>query len=254
MTRKTLFALLIAAALPVAHAQDFDRPLRPAAKPAGPGAPVTLAVTDADVGDAASFGRGVVWLGVFDARAHLSSDCTIFADDPAPCQTLAPAPGFTAFDFPALGTLSLPARATESLLCHSQTPNIVWSASNPTPSPQQMTLQVTPYYVVESAVLDDVIDPRTGVSYGGRVELPLTAVYASQTLHSGDFVDDYDTGTRMCIAGMLNRKTLVGSMGFTEAQARQLFRQPMTITLGLRGSAQLVDDAQLYVGTRFYGD
>ena len=253
MFRIALFPLLFAAALPAAQAQDFDRPARPAAKAAGPGAP-SLAVTDADVGDAASFGRGVRWLGVMDASARLSGECPVDPDDPTPCAVLAAAPGFTNFDIPALGTLTIPARSSESLLCHSQTPNVTWSASNPTASPQQMVLRVTPYYVVESTVLEDVIDPATGVSYGGRIELPLTAIYVSRTLQSGDFVDDYDTGTRMCIAGMLNHRNLVSSMGFTEAQARQLFRQPMTITMGLRGHAQLVDGANLYVGTRFYGD
>ena len=256
MFRKTLFTLLIAAALPAAQAQNPerpDRPARPAAPGTGSGAP-SLAVTDADVGDAASFGRGVNWLGVVDAVAYLSSECPVAPDDTTACAVLDPSPGFTAFDLPALGTLTIPARSSESLLCHSQTPNVTWSASNPTASPQQMLLRVTPYYVVESEVLDEVIDPNTGVSYGGRIELPLTAIYVSRTLQSGDFVDDYDTGTRMCIAGMLNHRNLVSSMGFTEAQARQLFRQPMTITMGLRGHAQLVDGANLYVGTRFYGD
>ena len=253
MFRKTLFTLLIAAALPAAQAQDVDRPARPAAKNAGTGAP-SLAVTDAEVGDAASFGRGVTWLGVMDAAARLSGDCTGDPDDPTPCTVLAASPGYTSFDFPALGTMTIPARASESLLCHSQTPNVTWSASNPTASPQQMVLRVTPYYVVESPVLEDVVDPATGAPYGGRVVLPLTAIYVSRTLQPGEVVDDYDTGTRMCIAGMLNRRNLVASMGFTEAQARQLFRQPMTITMGLRGDAQQVDYANLYVGTRFYGD
>src|SRR5688572_372297 len=116
MIRKSLFALLVAAALPTAHAAE---PVGTAAK-----SPVIepLAVTDATVGDAASFGRNVKWLGLLSGYGRLSADCTADPADTSPCQTLAPAPSGTGFDFPAVDSITIPGRSANSLLCHTQTP------------------------------------------------------------------------------------------------------------------------------------
>src|SRR5690349_10993082 len=50
------------------------------------------AVTDADVGDADSFGRNLRWLGLTDMGVELTSDCTGI---PTGCQVLAAAPAIT---------------------------------------------------------------------------------------------------------------------------------------------------------------
>ena len=244
MTRPSLFALLVAAALPAAHA----------AGPAGPAAPsAPMAVTDEDVGDADSFGRDVHWLGLLSAYGRLSTDCSADPAD-APCQTVAAAPAITGFDFPDLDVLVLPARASQSLLCHSQTPVVSWSAANDTAVPNEAMLRVTPYYRIESEVLVGLSDPNTGVPYDGVIELGLTGIYRAQTLQPGESTQDLDTGTRACIAGLVSKQNLVSAYGLTEAQADQFFRRPITIRFGVRGSASLVEDADINVGTRFYGD
>ena len=118
MIRKSLFALLIATALPSAYAA----PGAPAAdKPVVP-----LAVTTEEVGDADSFGRGVVWLGLVSGYGRLSTDCSADPADTTPCQTISAAPATTTFDFSDLDVLVLPARSTRSLICQSQTPIVSW--------------------------------------------------------------------------------------------------------------------------------
>lgn len=247
MTRKSLFALLIAAALPSAHAAPGGAPA--ADKPVAP-----LAVTADEVGDADSFGRVVRWLGLLSGYGRLSADCSADPGDTSPCQTIAPAPATTTFDFPDLDVLVLPARASTSLLCHSQTPVTTWFALNATGSAQDMLFRVTPYYRIESEVLVGLSDPNTGVPYNGVIELGLTGLLTSQTLQPGESVQDLDTGTRACIGGLVSKQSLTTSYGLTDAQAEQFFRRPITIRYGLRGSARLVEDASINYGTRFYGD
>jgi hypothetical protein len=103
-------------------------------------------------------------------------------------------------------------------------------------------------------VLVGLSDPNTGVPYDGAIELGLTGIFTSQTLQPGESLQDLDTGTRACIAGLVSKQNLIGTYGLTEAQADRFFRRPVTIRFGLRGSARLVEDAAINVGTRFYGD
>lgn len=247
MIRKPLFVLLVAAALPSAHAAPGGAPA--ADKPVAP-----LAVTVDEVGDADSFGRGVVWLGLLSGYGRLDADCAADPADTTPCQTIAAAPASTSFDFADLDVLVLPARATHSVLCQSQTPIVSWSASNATASADDTHFVVTPYYRVESEVLVGLSDPNTGVPYNGVIEVPLTGILAAQTLQPGEMLQELDNDTRACIAGIVSKRNLIGAYGLTEAQADQFFRRPMTIRFGIRGSARLVDHATINVGTRFYGD
>jgi hypothetical protein len=248
MTRQTLFALLVAAALPSAQAAA---PVRAAAK-----APSIepLAVSDATVGDAASFGRSVKWLGLLSGYARLSADCTADPSDTSPCQTLAPSPSGTAFDFPDLDTLTIPGRSANSLLCHSQTPVVAWFAQNPSAAQSDFRFRLTPYYRIRSEVLVGLSDPNTGVPYDGVIELGLTGISTMLTLPAGGVSQDVETGTRACIGGLITRSSLVSTYGLTAAQAEQFFRRDVTITLGMRGFTRLVEDASLNVGTRFTGD
>lgn len=251
MTRIPLYALLLATALPAAQAEDFLRARdadvpRAAARPA----PTGGAVTPGLVGDADSFGRNMHWLGVLDGDVQLASDCSGFG---GPCQVLSPG-GFTTFDFPDLGSIALPARSTHSLLCHWQTPIVVYSAYNAGATPQEFNFRVTPYYTIENEVLEGLSDPNTGVPYGGRIELGLTGIFTAQTLAPEASVGDIATGTRMCIGGLVSRESLQGVWGLTEAQADDFFREPMTIRMGIRGSALMLQDASIYIGTRFAGD
>jgi hypothetical protein len=215
--------------------------------------------TDAEVGDAASFGRGVNWLGLVSGVVDLGADCSPATptDPPRPnCVTLNPAPAVTSFDRPNLDSLTLPARSARSLLCHWQTPNanVLWQ--NTTAASASARLSIRPYYRIESEVLADptLINPQTGLPFGGSLELGLTAVNESQTLAPGESMSRFYGTTRACVGGSLSRSLLVDTFGLSEEQARQVFRRPITIRLGLRGSAQLVEGAVINIGTRYVGD
>jgi len=226
------------------------------AAPASPTPISAQAVTDDDVGDADSFGRGMNWLGLLTGYVRLDTDCTPAPGDPADpyCLTLNPAPAFTSFNMPDLDSITLPGRSSHSLLCHWQTPLVNLSFSNNTGARQLYRFQVAPTYRIESTVLDGLTDPNTGLPFGGAIELSLNAMSRVGTIDDGEFHSEVVSGARMCIGGLVSRRSLVDSYGLTDAQARRFFREPITIRFGLRGNAQMLDGASINFGTRFAGD
>ena len=230
-----------------------------AAESRAPGPVLQAELTDAEVGDAASFGRTATWLGLTSGFIELDTDCSpVNPGDPprANCVLLNPAPAITSFDRADLDVITLPGRSTKSLICHWQTPvaNVFWQ--NTTPSDGNARISIRPYYRIESEVLADptLVNPLTGLPFAGGFEQSLTAINEAQTLAPGHSQSRLYTFTRTCIGGMLSRNFLVQSLGLSEAQATQFFRKPITIRAGLRGNAQLVQFASINVGTRYLGD
>lgn len=232
---------------------------KPAVEVPGLTAAAKAELTDAEVGDAASFGRAVNWLGLVSTFVELDTDCAPLAPTDPPrenCIVLNPAPAITSFDRPDIARITLPARSSRSLLCHWQTPiaNVLWRNTTAASAPSRISIR--PYYRFESEVLADptLINPVTGLPFAGALEVSLTAVNEGQTLDAGEAQNRLFTFTRSCIAGVISRTQLVQTYGLSDEQARQFFRRPITVRAGLRGSAQLVEFASLNVGTRFVGD
>lgn len=257
MPRRSLLPLLILSCLTLSAQAKPPAPGAPAVAPSKAEA-AAAAVTDEEVGDADSFGRNIKWLGLVAGSIRLASDCTPLPGDPPDegCVELSPAPASTSFQVDDIDRITLPARASHSLLCHWQTPIVNYSASNSTGSPQTFQLRAQPVYRIESEVLNEpgLINPGTGLPYAGVLELSLPAIYRSGTRAPGDEEFEVITGTRMCIASLLKQSSLVSNYGLSPAQARRFFRRPITIHFGISGQVRLVDDAQIYFGTRFVGD
>ncbi|KFN49179.1 hypothetical protein [Arenimonas composti] len=238
---------------PIADALRAGR-IAALAELAGGNAP-TAAPTAAQVGDAGAFGKDVRWLGLLSANLVLTADCTPGGQPiGGNCVSLAPAPNTTTFVLSDLASITLPGRSSETVLCHWQTPVIQYWAANNGAYPDSFNLRVTPVYTIESDVFAEVTDPSTGLPYPGYIQLGLTAVGRNRTLQPGEFESELVNGARVCIGGLLSRDSLMGSYGFTKAQARRFFRRPITIRMGLQGSARLVEDAVINIGTRFTGD
>ncbi len=216
------------------------------------------AVTPEEVGDAGSFGKNMKWLGLASGFVQLLDTCTPLPGDPAPenCIEVNPAPAITTFNLSNLDSVTLPGRSTDTLICHWQTPIVSYNAVNPTGAPSNFQLRVTPFYRIQSEVLADptLIDPNTGLPFGGVLELALTSISKSAQMAPGEFGSEFITGTRMCIGGLVSKDSLISNYGLTEAQANRFFRRPITISLGIRGQSRLVDGASINIGTRFAGD
>lgn len=217
-----------------------------------------VAVTVEEVGDADSFGKRVKWLGLMSGSIFLTSDCTPPAGEPANpnCITLNPAPAITSFNAVDLASITLPARSSESLLCHWQTPLVTYSFLNETLGTQSANFRVSPRYRIENEVLDDpaLINLSTGLPFAGSFEVALTSFLKRQLIEPGHFETETLSGTRMCIGGLVSKAALVDQFGLTDAQATQFFRKPITITLGITGQARMVQNANINIGTRITGD
>ena len=226
------------------------------------GAAGAAKLTDADVGDADSFGKKVVWIGL------VQTGVVILADDCSPasvgslgpddrCVPLPGGTGTTDFDFPDLGRITLPGNSTGTLICHWATPLVTYGFHNASAASAQAQFRLWATFRVESSVLANpaLINPVTGLPFGGGIDIVgLPSVRDVQTLAAGATHVHSTQATRTCIEGMISKSTLIATYGLTEAQAKSFFGSPITIRAGVRGSTALVSGASIIVGTRFTGD
>ncbi len=220
------------------------------------------AVTDEDVGDADSFGRYVKWLGVADSKwLNFYSDCTPDPDvPPAPgdrCIVLPAAPATLRYDERKLDTITLPPNSTNSLICQSVTPYLMYWYNNPTSTQQVGIVNFTPYWTVENDVLNDpsLIDPATGLPLGGKLEYSLSVTQGEyRQLQPGETAYQRLNFTRQCIGGILSKDMLMNSYGLSEAQAATFFQNKTVMTFHVRGNMRMVESASLYYGVRLLGD
>jgi hypothetical protein len=214
-----------------------------------------------EVGDPDSFGRDVIYLGnAQTANVALQEDCTPDPSAPPPpndrCIVLAAQPSPTSWNEDALATMQLPADSTKSLICFALTPNVNYEFNNLTGLPQPNARYTARAVItIENEVLDDpaLIDPNTGLPYGGKMTLALSTYSESRSIAAGEREQKSMFLSRHCIGGLVSKRSLVGS-GLTETQARQFFKKPMKFTFGSSGTVQMVDFSNYFYGIRLYGD
>jgi CGNR zinc finger len=132
-------------------------------------------VSPADVGDADSFGRNVHFLGLaFTGVTQLQGDCSspFFTGPDDRCFVPNAAPAASLFDVRDVGRMKLPAKSTNSLLCHSLTSQPLWHFSNATANTGNAQFRYLVFVTIENEVLNDpnLIDPTTGQPFGGVLE------------------------------------------------------------------------------------
>ena len=216
------------------------------------------APTVEEVGDVDSFGRDVVWLGLTSTFINLDETCPVDPGNPDElCQALAPAPGFTSFNFQDAARITLPGKSTDSLLCYWFSPVLTVNYSNFGATRVIGRFRYTPTLTVENPVLDDpaLIDPTTGAPFGGQLLTSMTSSESYQVpLEPGVAFTERTRDSAVCIAGLLSKRSLIENYGLTEAQAKQFFKEPTTIRMNVSGSAQYVGFASLVFGLRVVGD
>lgn len=211
------------------------------------------AVTVEDVGDVDSFGRNLKWLGVASAFINLDTAC-----DPAStdlCQAIGP--GQTAFNFTDAARLTLPGKSAKSLMCYWFSPVINVTYSNPGTTSAVSLLRYSPTLTVENPMLADpaLIDPTTGAPFAGRLTTSMTSSERFEVaLPPGTAITERLRDSNVCMAGFLNRRMMIDTYGFSESQADEFFKKPMTIRLNISGAVRGVSFASLIFGLRIIGD
>jgi hypothetical protein len=214
-----------------------------------------------EVGDPDSFGRDVIYLGnAQTSNVALQEDCTpdpMFPPLPNDrCIVLNAQPAATSFNEDGLATLQLPAESTKSLICFALTPNSNFEFFNLTGVSQpNARFNARAVITIENEVLNDptLIDPATGLPYGGKMTLTLSTYSESRSIGAGEREQKSLFLSRHCIGGLVSKRSLTGS-GLSETQAKQFFKKPMKFTFGASGTVQIVDFANYFYGIRLYGD
>ncbi len=221
----------------------------------------TKAYTDEEVGDANSFGRNVKFVGMVQSgNLQIAPDCTpdpMFPPGPNDHCFVPDANGFASFNLPAVGQVLIPGKSVKTLLCHWQTPFASFIYQNQLAVYQgNARATVTATYKIENEVLSDpaLIDPGTGLPFGGSFTTGLASISDTRGLQPGEFQNYSDNDTRVCNGGLISKRSLIEGYGLTEAQATQFFKKDTIITIGLVGSTRHVSDASVIIGTRFVGD
>jgi len=215
------------------------------------------APTVEEVGDAESFGRNVTYLGLAQTLSVvILDDCT--GSDPTVerCIVQQPAPLVTPFNEAELATVNLPAKATKSLVCFTLTPFISLSWENTGVTPATARFNAAADITIDNEVLDDpaLIDPGTGLPFGGSLTVSLSTWSDSHSIQPGAFENKSFQQSRGCIAGIIGKRALVENFGLTETQATQFFKKPMTLHFGARGSVAMSQFTNYFYGIRLYGD
>lgn len=218
------------------------------------------AYTDAEVGDANSFGRNMKFIGMVQTGVlSIAPDCTPDpAFPPGPNDhCVVPVSGNASFNFTNMGTVLIPGKSSKSLFCHSQTPFGAMFYQNDTGVYQGTArTNVIMTYRIENEVLASpgLVDPGTGLPLAGAIETSLGASRDTRGLQPGDFQLYRDNYTRFCNAGIVSKRNLMEGYGLTEAQATAFFTKDTVITVGLVGNTRFVSNGTVIVGTRFFGD
>jgi hypothetical protein len=215
------------------------------------------APTVEEVGDADSFGRNVTYLGLAQTQAVvIVPDCT--GSDPAleRCIVGNPAPAATSFDEADLASISLPAKATKSLVCFTLTPVVQLNWQNTLAIPALARFSANAVITFDNPVLDDptLIDPGTGLPFGGSITLGLSTFNDTHTLQPGELDNKMLFMSRGCIAGVMNKRSLVENYGLSPSLASEFFKKPMTVRFGSRGNVALSEFSSYFYGIRLYGD
>lgn len=247
-------ALPFEPATAVGSSARASEPARTATRPAAP-------PTNAQVGDAASFGRNVRWLGMSPGSgAVITNDCAaVHREDPAiQCQQVTDYAVDTAFAFTDLGRIELPAAAANSMLCHWLTPLMQGNYYTTSTTPTVGRIAYAPNITIESPVLADpaMIDLQTGAPFNGRIVRGASYEIENAVLQQGLPLQlaAFRQRTVTCADALVSKQQLIDLHGLTRAQADRFFASPITLRFGVRGSVRNVGRVVIALGARVVGD
>ena len=206
--------------------------------------------TDADVGDAGSFGNKAIWIGVVATGAVVvTNDCAPVLPNLGPDDRCVPISGATTpFAFADLGRITLPANSSTTLLCHWATPNGSYTFFNESAAAATADINVRPTYRLESKVLQ-------APPFNGGIDVAISGYRDLDTMAPGGFRFRTFTASRDCVAGLVTKASLINDYGLTAQQAAAFFQNPITIRAGISGTVSgKLTDATIVYSTRFTGD
>ena len=209
--------------------------------------------------DADSFGKTVNFAGVLRGGSVILDLACDFQDELGPqdkCIITSGGPGPTPFNEDDLGSITLPGNTFRTNMYLIPTNFVNFEFFNTTPTPQGFALfRYQPYFTLESAALNDprAIDPVSHLPLAGKVVVNFGIVKGiDQSLAVGERIHDQQAFSRATIAGIT--KAGLADMGVPGDVAERMFRGPITIRMGMKGNARLVDFAEMFWAARIMGN
>jgi hypothetical protein len=226
--------------------------------------PVNSLLTAAEVGEPDSFGRNVKFLGTAvtggvyvyrscDAAILLAElDLVLGADD----RCLAhPFPGPTSSaTFSDLGRITIPGRSADNVIYFILQNTVNTELHNDFANGLPVFFSYSPRLTIESAALNDplALDPTTGQPLNGVLTVSAfgTKVF-NRTVPANDLEFFFDAYSSAATRGFA--RGYFADLGLPPSVINNLYRQPMTIRLGMRVAVRNVYFGQYFYAMRLTG-
>jgi len=227
--------------------------------------PVNSLLTAADVGEPDSFGKNVKFLGTAatgvvyvyrscDPAILLAEiEVTLGADDRCLANTVGGATSSATFS--DLGRITIPGRSVDNVVYFILNNTVSSETQNTFANGLPVFSSYIPRLTIESAALNDptALDPTTGLPLNGVLTVSaFGARVFNKTVAADDFEFFYDTYSAAATRGFA--RSYFADLGLPPTVINNLYRQPMTIRLGMRVAVRNVSFGQYLYAMRLTGN
>ncbi len=227
--------------------------------------PINSLLSAADVGEPDSFGKNVKFLGTAatgvvyvyyscDPAVLLADlDLTLGAND----RCLAHTPGGVTSrgTFDDLGRITIPGKSADNVIYFLLNNTVNNEFQNNFANSLPAFFSYTPRLTIESTALNDpaAVDPTTGMPLNGVLTVSAFGTKQfSKTIAAGDFEFFFDHYSSAATRGFA--RGYFADLGLPNHVINQLYKQPMTIKLGMRVSVRGVSFGQYLYAMRLMGN
>jgi hypothetical protein len=222
-------------------------------------------LTVTDVGDPATFGNNVKYMGLATTgQVFIYSSCspsvlltdldiTLGPDDR--CLELPVLGNIASASFTDIGRINLPKKATQNIVYFLQSNFTSYNLVNPTANQVVSTMFVTPTYTIESDALNDpaAIDPSSGLPMNGSYTVTGIGSRVIQRTYEANALEVINERSGITGLGGIS-KAFFTDLGLPQSIVNDLFKKPMTIKLNLRVRANYLTYGRFFYSVRFMGD
>lgn len=227
--------------------------------------PINSMLNVADVGEPDSFGKNVKFLGIAmtgviyvyyscDPAVLLAElDLTLGADDRCLAHTVGGATSTGTFN--DLGRITIPGKSADNVIYFIINNTVNNEFQNNFSNGLPVFFSYIPRLTIESTALNDptALDPTTGMPLNGVLTVSTGgAKQFAKTIPANDSEFSFDSYSRASTRGFA--RSYFEDLGLPNNVIKQLYKQPMTIKLGMRVTVRGVFFGQYLYAMRLMGN
>ena len=227
--------------------------------------PINSLLTTEEVGEPDSFGKNVKFLGsAVSGTIYVYHSCdpavlldelelTLSPNDR--CLAAANGGASASATFTDIGRITIPGRSADNVIYFIANNTISNDLQNNFANGLPVFFTYIPRVTIESAALNDptALDPTTGQPLNGSLTVGISGVKQFfRTVPAGEFEFYNDTYSTAATRGFA--RSYFADLGLPAAVVSNLYRQPMTIRLGMRVSVRNIFLGQYFYTMRFMGN